>query len=73
MKDTIANKGLENKMKICLEEIESLKREIVYLKNDIDMKEKELSKTKMELQETIALKHHSENDITKENKDLKNV
>ena len=43
MKDTIANKGLEKKMKICLEEVESLKREIVYLKNAIDMKEKELS------------------------------
>ena len=70
MKETIGNKDLENKMKICLEEVESLKREIEYLKNDIDMKEEELSRNKLELQESIA-QQQSKNEILKENKDLK--
>ena len=58
-------------MKVYVEEIENLKREIIDLKNDINIKENELSKSKIEL-------HDSNEDLKKrieileeENKALK--
>ena len=71
MKTTVVSKDLELKMEKYVEEVESLIREIIDLKNDIDIKEKELLKSKMEFQESNALKQQSENDIIKENEDLK--
>ena len=36
----MTNEDLENKIKICTDEIEHMKSEIRYLKNDINTKEK---------------------------------
>ena len=71
MKKPMVNTDFEKEMKVYVEEIENLKREIIDLKNDINIKENELSKSKIEL-------HDSNEDLKKrieileeENKALK--
>ena len=59
-------------MELFSEEIESLKREIVALKNVINNKEGELLKNEMEIEQlNIKLRQQAEQDIIKENHDLK--
>ena len=71
------NKDFENKMKMFASEIESLKREIKDLKDDVQIKEKELLESKMEIQK-LNLKlipqpsnQLFEQDVMKENINLK--
>ena len=74
-----SNKDLENKMKNCVDEIESLKREIEDLRNDVRIKEEKLLESKMEIQDLKqrliqSLKPSNQNlekDMMKENSDLK--
>ena len=47
----MASKDLENEIKTWTEDIKRLKREITDLKNYIDIKEKELSETRLEKQQ----------------------
>ena len=64
MRTTIFNKDLEMEMKMFVEEVAHLEREIIDLKNDIYIKEKELFISKMELQELNAVKkQQSENAV----------
>ena len=75
-KKKVIGEGLDNQIKIWTEEIENLKVEIIHLKEDINIKEEELSKSKLEMKQ-MNIKHtHALSDIehalTKENDYLKN-
>ena len=73
------SKDLEIELKICADEIKSLKREIKELKNDVKIKEEKLIESKMEIQNLKTNLTHTpkpsdknlEKDTIKENNDLK--
>ena len=74
-KKKVVGEDIENQIKIWTKEIENLKVEIIHLKEDINTKEKELSKSKMEIMQ-MNIKHtlkpsDTEKDLTKENDYLK--
>ena len=76
IKTTMVNKDFESEMKAYTEKIKNLNREIIDLKNDIDIKKKELFECKMELQQSNppkVIKQQSEIAVMKENEDLKKL
>ena len=47
----MASKDLKDEIKTCTDDIKRLKREIIDLKNHVNIKEKELSETRLEKQQ----------------------
>ena len=75
-KKKVVGEDIEAQINIWIDEIENLKVEIIHLKEDINIKKEELSKSKLEMKQ-MNIKHtHAlndiEHDLTKENNYLKN-
>ena len=76
MKRDVTCKDLEDKIRSSTDDIKRLEREIIALKNDISIKEKELLESRMEIKQlnvklSAKLENQEENYIKNENIDLK--